>query len=352
MTRSLVKRLWAVGLAAVAGLACVGGPGTPEAVAACTATKSAAFDNPGDANTDGGVGSDQWLAQSFKATASITVSKVSLLLFQFGSTTDSITVQIRPDSGGKPSGAILGTRTRTLTDTNSTTTAFADFDFSSDNISLAQGATYYIVATNSTPTSTDGYGWRAHRPSTYADGSTFISNDSGMFWQNDLTTDELFQVWAKTCTADTQPGGQNQSLAVASNLGFSFNTFAAENSGPPATNARKQARRGTKVSFRLNEAASVRFTVTQRAKGRRVKRGKKTICVKPTKKNRKRKRCTRVVTLKGSFSRTGVAGKNSFHFTGRLNGRKLKPGRYRLVATPTAGGKRGKPTSRGFRIVR
>jgi hypothetical protein len=58
------------------------------------------------------------------------------------------------------------------------------------------------------------------------------------------------------------------------------------------------------------------------------------------------------VTLKGSFTRTGVAGKNSFHFTGRLAGRKLKPGRYRLVATPTAAGQKGKPTASGFRIVR
>jgi hypothetical protein len=47
-----------------------------------------------------------------------------------------------------------------------------------------------------------------------------------------------------------------------------------------------------------------------------------------------------------------VAGKHSFHFTGRLNGKKLKPGRYRLVATPSAGGNKGKPTSTGFRIVR
>jgi hypothetical protein len=147
-------------------------------------------------------------------------------------------------------------------------------------------------------------------------------------------------------------GGQTQTLAALSGLAFSNKTFAAQNSGPSTTNARKKSPRGTKVSFKLNEAASVRFTVTQRVKGRKVKRGKKTVCVKPTHKNRKRKRCTRVVTLKGSFSRTGVAGKNSFHFSGRLNGRKLKPGRYRLVATPTAGGKRGKPTSSGFRIVR
>jgi hypothetical protein len=150
------------------------------------------------------------------------------------------------------------------------------------------------------------------------------------------------------------PATTNQTPAVAavSGLAFSTKTFAAESSGPPATNARKKAPRGTKVSFRLNEAASVRFTVTQRVKGRKVKRGKKAVCVKPTRKNRKRKRCTRVVTLKGSFSRAGVAGTNSFHFTGRLNGRKLKLGRYRLVATPSAGGRKGKRTSVGFRIVR
>ncbi len=147
-------------------------------------------------------------------------------------------------------------------------------------------------------------------------------------------------------------GGQTQILAKLSSLALSHPTFAAESSGPSATARKKKPPRGTRVTFNLNEAATVRFTVTRRAKGRKVKRGKKTVCAKPTKKNRKRKRCTRVVTLKGSFSRTGVAGTNSFHFTGRLRGRKLKPGRYRLVATPSAGGKRGKPTSTGFRIVR
>ena len=154
-----------------------------------------------------------------------------------------------------------------------------------------------------------------------------------------------------------QPGrtGQTNPLPVpaVSSLAFSSSTFRAESRGPSARSARKKKRpRGTKVSFRLNEAATVRFTVTRRAKGRKVKRGKKTRCVRPTRKNRKGKRCTRVVTLKGSFTRNGIAGKNSFHFTGRLRGRKLKPGRYRLVATATAGGIKGKPKSKSFRIVR
>lgn len=150
----------------------------------------------------------------------------------------------------------------------------------------------------------------------------------------------------------TGPGGGDNTIAAASGLAFSNSTFAAESSGPSATNAKTKAPRGTKVSFKLNQAATVRFTVTRRLKGRKSKRGKKTVCVKPTKKNRKKKSCTRVVTLKGSFSRNGATGTNSFHFTGRLNGRKLKPGRYKLVATPTAGGLKGKATSTGFRIVR
>jgi hypothetical protein len=157
---------------------------------------------------------------------------------------------------------------------------------------------------------------------------------------------------AAAATTATQQTNTPPALAAVSGLAFSNTTFAAESSGPSARTGGKRPPKGTRVSYTLNQAATVRFTVTQRAKGREVKHGKKTVCVKPTKKNRKSKPCTRVVTLKGSFSRNGIAGENSFHFTGRLSGRKLKPGRYRLVATPTAGGKTGKPTSSGFRIVR
>jgi hypothetical protein len=109
---------------------------------------------------------------------------------------------------------------------------------------------------------------------------------------------------------------------------------------------------GTRVSFTLNEPASVRLTVQRAAQGRRVKHGRKTRCDPPSKKNRKKRRCTRLLTLRGSFTRNAVAGKNKFRFTGRLNGRKLKPGSYRLAATPTAGGRPGRSASVAFRITR
>jgi PKD repeat protein len=94
-----------------------------------------------------------------------------------------------------------------------------------------------------------------------------------------------------------------------------------------------RAAKGTSVRFTLNIAAPVRFTVDSPAAGRKVK-GK---CVKPTKKNAKAKKCTRRVRVKGSFKRNGVAGANQFHWNGRLGGKKLKAGSYRLIATVGSG---------------
>jgi hypothetical protein len=65
--------------------------------------------------------------------------------------------------------------------------------------------------------------------------------------------------------------------------------------------------------------------------------------------NRNARHCARVMTV-GSFSVNGKAGANSLHFNGRLNGRKLRPGSYTLIATPSAGGKTGKSVSVGFTI--
>ncbi len=103
------------------------------------------------------------------------------------------------------------------------------------------------------------------------------------------------------------------------------------------------------MSYELSEAASANFTVERAAKGR--KKGKK--CVAPNSHNRHKKSCTRYKRVKGSFSRSGKAGTNSFHFTGRLRGKKLSPGRYRLVMVATdAAGNKSKPKRAKFRIVR
>ena len=91
---------------------------------------------------------------------------------------------------------------------------------------------------------------------------------------------------------------------------------------------------GTAVRYSLNVDARVKFTVERAANGKRSGRR----CVKPTRANRRARSCARYVAVAGSFSHSGRAGTNRLRFSGRLAGRKLAPGRYRLVATP-AGGK-------------
>jgi hypothetical protein len=106
---------------------------------------------------------------------------------------------------------------------------------------------------------------------------------------------------------------------------------------------------GTKTTFTLDRAATVRFTVERRTVGRRS--GKR--CVAPTKKNRKAKKCTRYVRLKGRLDRASTAGKNSFKFTRRWNGKKLPPGSYRLVGSAlNAAGKTSDTRRASFKIVK
>ena len=67
----------------------------------------------------------------------------------------------------------------------------------------------------------------------------------------------------------------------------------------------------------------------------------------------KRRKCGATVTVTGSFSVNATAGTNTFRFRGRIGGRKLRPGRYRLTgkATDRAGNVSSVP-ARSFRIVR
>ena len=82
------------------------------------------------------------------------------------------------------------------------------------------------------------------------------------------------------------------------------------------------------MTYRLSSAATVAFRV-ERRRGGRYKR------------------------VRGSFRHAGHAGTNKFRFTGRLRLKRLKAGRYRLVARPTdADGRRGSARTKRFRIVR
>jgi hypothetical protein len=133
-------------------------------------------------------------------------------------------------------------------------------------------------------------------------------------------------------------------------LGLSSATFKAAKSGASISAKHKaKAKVGTKVSYRLSEAAAVAFIVERKTTGRRVS-GK---CREKTRKNAKKARCTRYVKVPGSFTVNGKAGKNSFTFRGRMGGKPLKPGSYRLDATATDPAKNAsEPKQKTFRIVK
>ncbi len=143
-----------------------------------------------------------------------------------------------------------------------------------------------------------------------------------------------------TPTADTTP-------PTITSLRLSRTTFRAAPSGAPFRAAR--AAIGTDVTFTLSEPGSVRFTIDRSAAGRTVK-GK---CVKPSSANRRRPACKRWLAVKGSFTVSGKKGVNRIELRGRIGGRTLKPGRYRLNARETDRAANRSATKRTtFTIVR
>lgn len=109
--------------------------------------------------------------------------------------------------------------------------------------------------------------------------------------------------------------------------------------------ARRHRRTGTDIRYRDSQAATTRFAVLQPTAGHRL--GRRCLAGSPRPGQR---RCTRYV-LKGSFRHRDRAGSVKVHFTGRVRGRKLAPGRYRLTLTPTASGLPGRTVVLGFRII-
>jgi hypothetical protein len=91
-----------------------------------------------------------------------------------------------------------------------------------------------------------------------------------------------------------------------------------------------RAKDGAKLSFNSSEPASVRFSVRRKPAGNHG----------------------RFKALPGSFAVNAKAGLNQLHFSARLNGKRLKVARYRLLAVATdAAGNRAKALRRTFKII-
>ena len=72
-------------------------------------------------------------------------------------------------------------------------------------------------------------------------------------------------------------------------------------------------------------------------------------CAKPSKANKHGKSCT-ILKAIGSFVHTDTVGANKLHFSGRLGGKQLPKGSYKLQAVPHNAAGNGAATSVTFKI--
>ena len=121
--------------------------------------------------------------------------------------------------------------------------------------------------------------------------------------------------------------------------------FAVGRAGTPLA---ARVARGSRFRYTLSEPARVTIAIQRALPGRRA--GGR--CVRPTTRLRHAKRCIRYRTT-GTLSRSGRGGPNGDRFTGRIDRRALRPGRYRaLIRATDAAGNRSAPRAARFQIVR
>jgi len=165
------------------------------------------------------------------------------------------------------------------------------------------------------------------------------------------TADRTFTTAATTTgtggTGGTGGIGDDRTAPVLSAFSATPRTFAVNRRGTPEV-AVKAAKRGTRLSWRLSEPARIVFELARKSSGRKVGRR----CVKPTRANTRRKRCTRYV-LAGRFAVSAAAGAGRRAFSGRIGKRALAPGTYRVTAVARdAAGNVSRPQAISLRVVR
>lgn len=104
------------------------------------------------------------------------------------------------------------------------------------------------------------------------------------------------------------------------------------------------------IDVTLSEAATLSLRFTRVLPGKRTRAGR---CVRPARSLRRRPACTRVVAV-GTLTRTAGAGAVTLSWDGKVAGRKLAVGSYRLAidAVDAAGNRSRSPAQTGFKVVR
>ncbi len=257
------------------------------------------------------------------------------------------------------------------TDANPTTSASRNYRLSTSASGVAQHPLTVGVAGSGTVTSNPaGISCGADCTESYAAGTTVTLTATP-------TAGWSFAGWSGEGCAGTGPC--EVTMSVARNVTATFAEVppppaspppATTSTAPPSTGGgvftvadvvrpvfgtlrltrtRFRAAAGTTVRYSLSEAARVAFRVERARPGRRVRRR----CVRPTATNRRRARCVRWLRVRGSFAQEGRPGANLRRLPTRFAGRRLAPGRYRLVIAATDPAGNRSPARRvGFTILR
>jgi hypothetical protein len=125
-----------------------------------------------------------------------------------------------------------------------------------------------------------------------------------------------------------QPGGAILTLTGASVRPSRFRVGRGSTaiSAQRRRSRRRPVPRGTTIRFTLSEPATVTIVIKRKLAGRR--RGRR--CVKPTRRLRRARRCTRLRPA-GTLTRKSALGASAVRFTGRVGRRRLAAGKYAAV---------------------
>jgi hypothetical protein len=136
------------------------------------------------------------------------------------------------------------------------------------------------------------------------------------------------------------------SVGVITALAMTPNAISAAPSGATISRSKKHKKQyGGRISYRDSQVATTTFTVLAPSRGRTQGH----TCKKPSKANKHGHRCT-LYTALGTFTHADAAGANSLHFSGRLHGRKLATGSYRLQAMTRDAAGAGPAATIGFKV--
>ena len=178
----------------------------------------------------------------------------------------------------------------------------------------------------SSPARTPHRGWRSTAQHVYwansgGDGTTIGRANLDGTGANQSFITGVIDPWGVAVDALLPPA------PVISSARLSSPAFRAAARGASLTALSKT---GTDIRYRDSQAATTTFSVLRGTAGHKTGR----LCVAGAPR-KNQKPCTRFVSA-GSFTHKDQAGNIKVHFTGRVRGKKLSPGSYRLALTPQA----------------